>query len=183
MLPPTSADQTSYDFSVDGYGNTTNGASFTTNDVRDVQISLNGDDNKLYGALTAFNYVSVDLDGSGNSLNLSGMGAGLQELQVKVTGDNKQMTSIGESTEINSRTYSATLEGHQNAFSYTLGADSFTHHVRGDAFAGTVVASLSGGYVGTITNVGAGSSYLSSSGSEVIIASGCTYQVDCVGTF
>lgn len=178
-----SADQTSYDFSVDGYGNTTNGASFTTNDVRDVQISLNGDDNKLYGALTAFNYVSVDLDGSGNSLNLSGMGAGLQELQVKVTGDNNQMTSIGESTEINSRTYSATLEGHQNAFSYTLGADSFTHHVRGDAFAGTVVASLSGGYVGTITNVGAGSSYLSSSGSEVIIASGCTYQVDCVGTF
>ena len=180
-----SADQPSYDFSVDGYGNTTNGASssFTTNDVRDVQISLNGDYNKLYGALTAFNYVSVDLDGSGNSLNLSGMGAGLQELQVKVTGDNNQMTSIGESAEINSRTYSATLEGHENAFSYTLGADSFTHHVRGDAFAGTVVASLSGGYVGTITNVGAGSSYLSSSGSEVIIASGCTYQVDCVGTF
>ena len=178
-----SADQTSYDFSVDGYRNTTNGASFTTNDVKEVGISLNGDDNKLYGALTAFDYVSVDLDGSGNSLNLSGKGAGLQELQVKVTGDENQMTTTGESTEINSRTYSATLEGHQNAFSYTLGDDSFTHHVRGDAFAGSVVASLSGGYVGTITNVGTGSSVLSSSGSEVIIASGCTYRVDCVGTF
>ena len=178
-----SADQTSYDFSVDGYRNTTNGASFTTNDVKEVGISLNGDDNKLYGALTAFDYVSVDLDGSGNSLNLSGKGAGLQELQVKVTGDENQMTTTGESTEINSRTYSATLEGHQNAFSYTLGDDSFTHHVRGNDFAGTVVASLSGGYVGTITNVGTGSSVLSSSGSEVIIASGCTYRVDCVGTF
>lgn len=178
-----SADQTSYDFSVDGDGNTTNGASFTTNDVKEVGISLNGDYNKLYGALTAFDYVSVDLDGSGNSLNLSGKGAGLQELQVKVTGDYNQMTTTGESTEINSRTYSATLEGHQNAFSYTLGDDSFTHHVRGDDFAGTVVASLSGGYVGTITNVGTGSSVLSSSGSEVIIASGCTYRVDCVGTF
>ena len=178
-----SADQTSYDFSVDGYGNTTNGASFTTNDVRDVQISLNGDDNKLYGTLTAFEYVSVDLAGSGNSLNLSGMGAGLQELQVKVTGDKNKMTSIGESTEINSRTYSATLEGDQNAFSYTLGDDSFTHHVRGDAFAGTVVASANGGYVGTITNVGTGSSVLSSSGSKVIIASGCEYGSTCVGTF
>lgn len=178
-----SADQTSYDFSVDGYGNTTNGESFTTNDAKEVDISLNGDYNKLYGALTAFDYVSVDLDGSGNSLNLSGKGAGLQELQVKVTGDDNQMTTTGESTEINSRTYSATLEGSHNAFSYTLGDDSFTHHVRGDDFAGTVVASLSGGYVGTITNVGTGSSVLSSSGSEVIIASGCEYGSTCVGTF
>ena len=178
-----SADQTSYDFSVDGYGNTTNGESFTTNDAKEVDVSLKGDYNKLYGALTAFDYVSVYLDGSGNSLNLSGKGARLQELQVRVTGDDNQMTTTGESTEINSRTYSATLEGSWNAFSYTLGDDSFTHHVRGDDFAGTVVASLSGGYVGTITNVGTGSSVLSSSGSEVIIASGCEYGSSCVGTF
>ena len=178
-----SADQTSYDFSVDGDGNTTNDASFTTNDVKEVDISLNGDDNKLYGALTAFAGVAVDLDGSHNSLNLSGMGAGYQHLEAKVTGDDNQMTTTGTGTENFSVTYSATLEGDQNAFSYTLGDDSFTHHVRGDAFAGTVVASANGGYVGTITNVGTGSSVLSSSGSQVIIASGCEYGSTCVGTF
>ena len=162
-----SADQTSYDFSVDGDGNTTNGVSFKTTDANVVAVSLDGDDNTLYGALTAFAEVMINLDGSDNTLNLTGTGTGSQYLNFTIDGDNNYVTTTGAASE--STIYKATLDGNDNTFSYTLGNDNFTHVVKGDDFSGTIVASANGGYVGTVTNVGTGTYELSSEGSKVTI--------------
>ena len=159
--------QTSYDFSVDGDGNTTNGVSFKTTDANVVAVSLDGDDNTLYGALTAFAEVMINLDGSDNTLNLTGTGTGSQYLNFTIDGDNNYVTTTGAASE--STIYKATLDGNDNTFSYTLGNDNFTHVVKGDDFSGTIVASANGGYVGTVTNVGTGTYELSSEGSKVTI--------------